>query len=225
MKKYTDWQKYVKEQTDKLNKLRGEQGESPDPPKQVPQIDKDRFIIHKKETAGHAEPEPREETRRKPLPDLMHPAEHKPFSGATQIQGMAGNEPENPITSPFVSVQDVWNSAEKSARKRPVQSRADADPKVKVRVSRLPEISKTRPRTLEPDDSRQAMRDESREEIIERLMNPTINLEEAAKIMGVCKATVRRYTAMGILPHYRTPGNQRRFKLTDVIQFLENQRR
>jgi excisionase family DNA binding protein len=67
--------------------------------------------------------------------------------------------------------------------------------------------------------------EQSREEIIERLVNPTITLEEAAKIMGVCKATVRRYTVKGILPHYRTAGNQRRFKLNDIINFLENQRK
>lgn len=225
MKKYTDWQKYVKEQTDKLNKLRGEPGESPDPPKQVPSIDKDRFIIHKKEPAVRENSELRDNTRRKPLPDLMHPEEQKPFAGAMEKQGIAAQETENPVTSPFVSVQDVWNSAEKNARKRPPQPRADADSKINVRVSRLPEITRSKPRNVEPEDSKQSNRDESREEIIERLMNPTINLEEAAKIMGVCKATVRRYTAMGILPHYRTPGNQRRFKLTDVIQFLENQRR
>ena len=53
----------------------------------------------------------------------------------------------------------------------------------------------------------------------------TAELHEAAKIMGVCKATVRRYTAKGVLPHYRTPGNQRRFKLNDIIAFIENQRK
>lgn len=226
MKKYTDWQKYVKEQTDKLNKLRNERGEPTDPPpKQVPTIDKDRFIIHKKESITQTEPDSRDDSRRKPMPDLARPSDRKPFSDATEKINVPDNESENPIASPFVSVQDVWKSAEKNARKRPSQPRTDPEPKVNVRAARLPEISKSRSREIEADDARQSARDESREEIIERLMNPTINLEEAAKIMGVCKATVRRYTSMGILPHYRTPGNQRRFKLTDVIQFLENQRR
>lgn len=68
-------------------------------------------------------------------------------------------------------------------------------------------------------------REETREEVLERLVNPTLSLDEVAKIVGVCKATIRRYTAKGVLPHYRTPGNQRRFKLNDVLQFLEEQRR
>lgn len=63
---------------------------------------------------------------------------------------------------------------------------------------------------------------ESRAELIQRLLDPTITLEEAARILNVCPTTVRRYTNRGLLKHYRTAGNQRRFKLSDVLAFMES---
>lgn len=64
---------------------------------------------------------------------------------------------------------------------------------------------------------------ETRKDLIERLLNPTLTLEDTARVLGVCPATVRRYTNRGILPHYRTIGQQRRFRLSDVLMFLEQQ--
>ncbi|NLN77186.1 MAG: helix-turn-helix domain-containing protein [Armatimonadetes bacterium] len=63
---------------------------------------------------------------------------------------------------------------------------------------------------------------ETREELVQRLLDPTISLEEAARILNVCPTTVRRYTNRGVLKHYRTAGNQRRFKLSDVLAFMED---
>ncbi len=62
---------------------------------------------------------------------------------------------------------------------------------------------------------------ETRQELVERLLNPSLTLEDTARLLGVCPTTVRRYTERGLLNHYRTPGNQRRFRLSDVIAFLE----
>ena len=62
---------------------------------------------------------------------------------------------------------------------------------------------------------------ETRDELIQRLLDPTISLEEAARMLNVCPTTVRRYTNRGALKHYRTAGNQRRFKLSDVLLFME----
>ena len=62
---------------------------------------------------------------------------------------------------------------------------------------------------------------EARGEMIERLLDPPLSLEDAARILNVCPTTVRRYTNRGVLPHYRTVGNQRRFRLSDVIAFME----
>ena len=64
---------------------------------------------------------------------------------------------------------------------------------------------------------------ETREELLQRLIDPQISLEEAARILNVCPTTVRRYTNRGLLEHFRTPGNQRRFRLSDVLAFLESQ--
>lgn len=64
---------------------------------------------------------------------------------------------------------------------------------------------------------------ESRLAMIERLLDPTLSLEETARILNVCPTTVRRYTNRGQLRHYRTPGDQRRFKLSDVLAFMEAQ--
>lgn len=63
---------------------------------------------------------------------------------------------------------------------------------------------------------------ETRGQLIERLLDPTISLEETARILNVCPTTVRRYTNRGVLPHYRTAGNQRRFKLSDILSFMEH---
>ena len=66
---------------------------------------------------------------------------------------------------------------------------------------------------------------ETREDLVQRLLDPTVSLEEAARVLNVCPTTVRRYTNRGVLRHYRTAGNQRRFKLSDVLAFMESGRR
>jgi excisionase family DNA binding protein len=62
---------------------------------------------------------------------------------------------------------------------------------------------------------------ESREELVQRLLDPVLSLEEAATLLDVCPTTVRRYTNRGILRCHRTPGNQRRFRLSEVMDFME----
>lgn len=62
---------------------------------------------------------------------------------------------------------------------------------------------------------------EPREEFIRRLIDPELNLEETARLLGVCPATVRRYTNRGWLDHHRTSGNQRRFRLSDIVRFVD----
>ena len=64
---------------------------------------------------------------------------------------------------------------------------------------------------------------ETRDELLRRLLDPTLTLEEAAQVLDVCPTTVRRYTNRGVLPHFRTSGNQRRFRLSHVLAFLEAQ--
>ncbi len=62
---------------------------------------------------------------------------------------------------------------------------------------------------------------ESRQELIRRLLDPELSLEETSRLLGVCPATVRRYTNREWLAHHRTTGGQRRFRLSDVVKFVE----
>ena len=61
---------------------------------------------------------------------------------------------------------------------------------------------------------------ESRQELIQRLLDPELSLEETSRLLGVCPATVRRYTNRGWLTHHRTTGGQRRFRLSDIVKFV-----
>lgn len=70
-----------------------------------------------------------------------------------------------------------------------------------------------------PRRGRGPRKEETREELLSRLLDPTLTLEETARILEVCPTTVRRYTNKGILPHQRSAGNQRRFKLSTVLAF------
>ncbi|MFQ6097085.1 MAG: helix-turn-helix domain-containing protein [Armatimonadota bacterium] len=74
-----------------------------------------------------------------------------------------------------------------------------------------------------PQRRRRRTTAETREELIQRLLDPQLTLQETAKLLNVCPTTVRRYTNRGILRHTRTPGNQRRFRLSDVLEFMERQ--
>ena len=62
---------------------------------------------------------------------------------------------------------------------------------------------------------------ETREQLIRELLDPELNLEDTSRLLGVCPATVRRYTNRGWLGHHRTKGGQRRFRLSDVVSFVE----
>lgn len=62
---------------------------------------------------------------------------------------------------------------------------------------------------------------EPREELIRRLLDPELTLEEVSRLLGVCPATVRRYTNRGWIEHHRTQGGQRRFRLSSVVRFVD----
>ena len=64
---------------------------------------------------------------------------------------------------------------------------------------------------------------ESREDLVQRLLDPVLSISETATLLGVCPTSIRRYTKRGLLKCFRTPGNQRRFRLADVLDFMERQ--
>jgi len=74
-----------------------------------------------------------------------------------------------------------------------------------------------------PRKGRGPRREETREELLARLLDPVLTLEETARILQVCPTTVRRYTNKGLLPHERSAGNQRRFRWSQVYAFMETQ--
>lgn len=61
---------------------------------------------------------------------------------------------------------------------------------------------------------------ETRQDLIKRLLDPELSLEETSRLLGVCPATVRRYTNRKWLEHHRTTGGQRRFRLSDIVRFV-----
>jgi excisionase family DNA binding protein len=63
---------------------------------------------------------------------------------------------------------------------------------------------------------------ESREELIRRLLDPELTLQEASLILNLSKATIRRYTDQGKLRCTRTAGGQRRFRLSDLLGLMED---
>jgi excisionase family DNA binding protein len=91
-------------------------------------------------------------------------------------------------------------------------------------TERKPRTSGSREKGQGGAKQRQRLRPENRAQMMERLTNPLISLHEASVLLGVCAATVRRYTISGVLPHVRTTGGQRRFRLRDVLA-LERDRK
>lgn len=49
-----------------------------------------------------------------------------------------------------------------------------------------------------------------------------LTTSEAARHLGVSLSTIRRWSDMGYLRGYRTPGGQRRFSLEQLDDFLES---
>ena len=47
-----------------------------------------------------------------------------------------------------------------------------------------------------------------------------LSTSQAAQALGVSLGTVRRWSDMGYLPSYRTPGGQRRFSQEQINEFL-----
>jgi excisionase family DNA binding protein len=140
-------------------------------------------------------------------------------SGIRNSQTAVRIASETPATSP-VLVRKTVRSAETT---KPRVSRT-------VRKSATTPIHELRTTDDQPRKSEVAQNSykgfkETREELLRRLLDPEISLEDAARILNVCPTTVRRYTNRGVLQHIRTAGNQRRFRLSDVLSFMESQQK
>lgn len=58
-----------------------------------------------------------------------------------------------------------------------------------------------------------------------QLQDRTVTVQDVATVFGVHPTTVRRWADAGLLKSFRTPGNQRRFWLSDVRDCVERHRR
>ncbi len=101
---------------------------------------------------------------------------------------------------------------------------------IRERVQQLQARQKQLPIDVEDasdkrDGDRPRQASETRQDLVQRLLDPTLMLREAALLLDVCPTTVRRYTNRGLLNCFRTPGNQRRFHLSDVLDFMERRER
>jgi excisionase family DNA binding protein len=52
-----------------------------------------------------------------------------------------------------------------------------------------------------------------------------LSTSQAARALGVSLGTIRRWSDMGYLESYRTPGGQRRFSREQIEQFIESLQR
>ncbi|MGC9318331.1 MAG: MerR family transcriptional regulator [Armatimonadota bacterium] len=111
----------------------------------------------------------------------------------------------------LASLQEELDRAGQSMQERLEQ--------IQARQRQLPiEVEEPEP---EEDEERGKRPSETRQELVKRLLDPVLTLREAALLLEVCPTTVRRYTNRGLLNCFRTPGNQRRFHLSDVLEFME----
>jgi excisionase family DNA binding protein len=51
-----------------------------------------------------------------------------------------------------------------------------------------------------------------------------LNVSDAAELLGVSAASLRKWSDQGLVPVYRTPGGQRRYSLADLEDFLASMR-
>jgi len=143
--------------------------------------------------------------------------------------GVAGNNGES-LRRSGKGESAKFRKTEMSAP-RPRRAR-EPKPKVLFVNSSMQSLWDTLPRNLEflfsfYDDSVTANYyrgefKESRHELARRLIDPELSLEETSRLLGVCPATVRRYTNRGWIEHHRTKGGQRRFYLSGLVKFVEN---
>jgi excisionase family DNA binding protein len=52
-----------------------------------------------------------------------------------------------------------------------------------------------------------------------------LSTSQAARALGVSLGTIRRWSDMGYLESYRTPGGQRRFSRDQIEEFIESLQR
>jgi excisionase family DNA binding protein len=125
--------------------------------------------------------------------------------------------------SPTTTAPEVVLKSEPQKPKQLLERLASANSDVREKMEALRARQQVLPLDVEaaPPPAKTGRAAESREQLVQRLLDPVLSLEEAAVLLDVCPTTVRRYTNRGVLKCYRTPGNQRRFRLSEIMAFME----
>ena len=229
-----EWQRYVKKETQRIikgqdSKPKVETGKSPNVERPSHERE-DKWL--EKETRSVERVAPFHKERDvKPFPSVIAPEEidEKEFNEIDEIE----QDLDILMTSSNIEYDDDlkdWVKPEierKPPQKIPIDKaiikKQESKPKAKAPIKT--KTDKVQTMKLFEEEVEKARRKRNpkrtREHLIENLLDPIISLDEAAVILNVCKTTVRRYTNGGKLECIRTPGNQRRFRLSTVLEFLE----
>lgn len=161
------------------------------------------------------------EARQPATPEFLDPTIYDEIQPAPQFEVPELKAPSFELEPPRFAEQALAPPAGPSAVEEEEDETADDETGDDELVTR---ISQTRyyQALLSRQQDKEAEADaETREELVGRLLDPALTLRETARLLNVCPATVRRYTNRGVLKHFRTKGNQRRFRLSDVLEFME----
>lgn len=60
-----------------------------------------------------------------------------------------------------------------------------------------------------------------RRRLIVQLLNPVLTMQQACLMLDLSQTTVRRATESGTLKSFRTAGGQRRFRLLDILEYMD----
>ena len=161
----------------------------------------------------------RERQIRKAIKDARETEELTPEAPPQDWEAAAGAAATG--VAPHVTDPELKSAPEKP--KQLLERLASANSDVREKMEALRARQQVLPLDVEaasppPKTGRAA---ESREQLVQRLLDPVLSLDEAAVLLDVCPTTVRRYTNRGVLKCYRTPGNQRRFRLSEIMSFME----
>lgn len=158
-------------------------------------------------------------------PEQHEPDQTEQPASDQQADQAAADEPEDDTTA-----EDEQTGTDEPTDRQelveemdvPIKSLRDRLEQVLARQTQLPLDIEARQEVSEKAEESPR---EHREELVRRLLDPTLSLKEAAILLDVCRTTVRRYTNRGMLRCFRTPGNQRRFYLSDILDFMEQRQR
>jgi len=235
-----DWQRYVKKETQRL--MKGQEPKAGREDVTKPSVAHTPTRYH--EELDMHEPPEMSSSQRAIIPERLDEIEEneeldKDLDVMMEDSGVELDETledwlENPIVEPIPAPKPKREIVKPQIRQ---QAKPQPKPQIRQQIVREKPVLKAKPQVrdgkpgrtetlqLFEEEVEKAKRKKSarktREHLIENLLDPVITLDEAAVILNVCKTSVRRYTNAGKLECLRTPGNQRRFKLSTVLEFLE----